>query len=166
MRWWSSLPLLFALAAGCATTGNAAGGSSPPPAETSLLEPPATAEREPLPPVQTPAAPIAAGTIPRVELERFLAQPPGLFLSRVETSAHFRGRRFRGWRIHAFFSGDPRFAAVDLRAGDVVTRVNGRSVEHPEQFLEVWRGARARRDLTVDVLRGEAPRTLSWQIVD
>ena len=45
---------------------------------------------------------------------------------------------FRGWIVRSFTPDDACLAGVDLRAGDVVTRVNGRGVEHPEEALEVW----------------------------
>jgi type II secretory pathway component PulC len=104
--------------------------------------------------------------IKRAELERVLSESAGAFLSHVDPQPTFRGARFAGWRLNAFFPGDPRFAGVDLRAGDVVTRINGLPIEQPEQFMQVWEGARFRRDLTVDIVRDGAPRTLRWAIAD
>ncbi len=118
-------------------------------------------------PVRVPVSvPAPAGGIPRCELEKVLSQSPGVFLSHVDTAPSFRGGRFQGWRVNAFFPDDPRFAGVDLRRGDVVVRINGDAVEQPEQFIHVWEGARFRRDLTVEIVRDGERRTLSWPIVE
>jgi S1-C subfamily serine protease len=147
-----ALIALFALA-GCA--------SAPPPRAATPV-----AEAAPVPDaVPVPEKAVKPGTIPRADLERVLSQSPGAFLSHIDSAPTFQGRRFSGWRLNAFFPGDPRFGGA-LQAGDVVTRVNGQSIEQPEQFMQVWEGARFRRDLTVDILRDGRPRTLSWQIVD
>jgi type II secretory pathway component PulC len=148
--------LVALLCAGCA--------AAPPHVASAPAEgapPPATVEK---PAAEPPAR--APGTIARCDLEKMLSTSPGAFLSHVEIDPTFRGSRFQGWRIGAFFPGDPRFAGVDLVAGDVVTRVNGASVEQPEQFMHVWEGARFRRDLTVELMRDGVPHTLRWTIVD
>jgi type II secretory pathway component PulC len=153
-----ALIALFAIA-GCA--------SAPPPrAATPVAEAAPAPDAVPAPaPAPAPEKPARPGAIPRADLERVLAQSPGAFLSHIDSAPTFQGRRFSGWRLNAFFPGDPRFGGA-LQAGDVVTRVNGQSIEQPEQFMQVWEGARFRRDLTVDILRDGRPRTLSWQIVD
>lgn len=107
-----------------------------------------------------------AGVIARGEYERMLSQSPGAFLAHVDPVATFRDRRFAGWKLRSFFAGDARFQNTALRPGDVVTRVNGRPIEQPDQFIQVWQNARYRRDLTVEILRDGAPRTLVWAIVD
>jgi hypothetical protein len=107
-----------------------------------------------------------APIIERQELEAVLAQSPGYFLQHVETRPQFQGGHFHGWRLVSFFPGDPRFAGVDLQAGDVVTRVNGHTIEQPDQFMAVWTALRSSKELVVDVERDGAPRTLRWQIRD
>jgi type II secretory pathway component PulC len=106
------------------------------------------------------------GVIKRAALNRVLDQSPGKFLQQVETEPRFVDGRFHGWKLLSFFPGDPRFAGVDLQAGDVVTRVNGRSIERPEQLMAVWDALRSGRELIVDVERNGAPRTLRWTIAD
>lgn len=130
-----------------------------------LIEAPAVAPT-PVPvaaPVLPPEPP--AGTIRRDELLRVLAASPGAFLAHVDVEPVVVGAAFRGWRLRSFFAGDPRLGAA-LRPGDVVLRVNDRSVERPEQFMEVWQAAAARADLTVDLLRDQRPTRLAWRIID
>ena len=108
----------------------------------------------------------APGVIPRAALAEVLAESPGYFLQHVQTEPRFDHGRFHGWRLVSFFPGDERFAGVDLQAGDVVTRVNGHAIEEPDQFMAVWTELKSSRELTVDVERDGAPRTLRWTIAD
>src|SRR5438067_1322839 len=107
-----------------------------------------------------PDAALPPAVIPRAELVRVLDAGPGAFLQHVDTQPRFVAGRFHGWRLVTFFPGDARFAAGPLRAGDVVTRVNGRVLERPEQLMQVWQALRSGKELTVEVERSGAPRTL------
>ncbi|MSP62642.1 MAG: PDZ domain-containing protein [Myxococcales bacterium] len=135
----------------------------PPQSEAASPAPSAPSAISPARPAP-PATP--AGAIRRAELERVLALSPGAFLSHVDPVPTFHAHRFAGWQLNAFFPGDARFAGVDLRPGDVVTRVNGKPIEQPEQFIQVWEGVRFRHELTVDIVRDRRPRTLTWTIID
>jgi type II secretory pathway component PulC len=153
--------LAFVLA-GCATTQSpaqksAAAPDDAVPATSSAAPPPAASP-------QAPADPTPDHTIGRREIDAVLAQSPGYFLQHVETKAQFRGGHFHGWRLIAFFPGDNRFSGIDLQAGDVVTSVNGKPIEQPDQFMAVWTALRSSKELTVDVERDGTPRTLRWQI--
>ena len=114
---------------------------------------------------QTQATP-PPGAIKRAELARVLDQSPGYFLQRVQTEPRFTHGHFHGWRLVSFFPGDARFAGVDLQAGDVITRINGKPIEQPDQFMAVWTELRTSRELVVDVERAGAARTLRWTIAD
>ena len=106
------------------------------------------------------------GAIPRAELAKVLDASPGYFLQHVQTEPRFAHGRFAGWRVVSFFPGDARFAGIDLQAGDVVTRINGKPIEKPEQFMTVWTELRTSKELVVDVERAGAARKLRWTIAD
>ena len=114
----------------------------------------------------TPTTPAPPGAIRRAELAKVLDQSPGYFLQQVQTEPRFAHGKFHGWRLITFFPGDARFAGVDLQAGDVVTRINGKAIEKPEEFMAVWTDLRTSKELVVDVERGGAPRRLRWTIAD
>ena len=114
----------------------------------------------------TPLPSTAPGSIARSELAKVLDASPGYFLQHVQTEPRFTHGRFHGWRLVSFFPGDNRFAGVDIQAGDVVTRINGKPIEQPDQFMVVWTELRAARELVVDVERSGAARTLRWTIAD
>jgi len=113
---------------------------------------------------RTDASP--SGAIPRAELAKVLDASPGYFLQHVQTEPRFTRGRFHGWRLVSFFPGDARFAGIDLQAGDVITRVNGKPIEQPDQFMAVWTELRTSNELVVDVERAGAPHRLRWTIAD
>ena len=72
--------------------------------------------------------------------------------------------RFHGFKIDSL---DPGFwTGVDLRPGDVVVRVNGMPIEHPEEALVVFRALEVAGDLRVEYERDGQGRELRYAIVD
>ena len=121
----------------------------------------------PTAPTVTTTTPVTtAGAIPRRELVRVLDAQPGMFLQHVTPEPRFVRGRFYGWRLAAFFPGDARFSGVDLRAGDIILRVNGSSVERPEQLIDVWQSLRRAKELVVEIDRNGAGKRLRWSIAD
>ncbi len=55
---------------------------------------------------------------------------------------------------------------IDLKPGDVVTRIEGMPIEHPEEAIEAFHALEAASELRVDYERDGVPRTLRYQIVD
>jgi S1-C subfamily serine protease len=108
----------------------------------------------------------ANGTLSRAAILPVLDAGLGRFLQGVSTEQVLEGGRFVGFRVLALYPNDARFRAVDLRAGDIVTRVNGTSIERPERAFEVWNGLRVASELVVDYRRGTEARTLRFAIVD
>jgi type II secretory pathway component PulC len=111
-----------------------------------------------------PAAgtPVEPGTIRRADLDALLAAGPGALLTRVETAPVHQAGRFVGFRITGFPQGAPR--AIDLRAGDVVLRVNGHGVERPEQYFEAFRTLAGAAEIRFEILRDGEPMELLYPI--
>jgi S1-C subfamily serine protease len=114
--------------------------------------------------VVAPPSRVSTGVISRVDLIPFLDAAPGRFLQHVQPEPRFAGGRFHGWRLLTFFPGDPRFAGVDLQAGDVVLTVNGQSVEQPNQLMRVWDSLRTSNLLVVSYEREGQARELRFEI--
>jgi type II secretion system protein C len=150
------------LLSGCATAKPAPDGEHLLDEKKELASPAAA----PAPTTMTPgAAPAAApGVISRAQLDEVLSASPGAFLQHVDSAPRFRGGRFAGWRLVAFFPGDSRFRDIDLRAGDVVLRVNGSTVERPEELMRLWQELRSAHELVIDIERDGQPRRLRWTI--
>jgi len=116
----------------------------------------------------TAAPPVKAelGSVRRAQLLKELDKGPAAFLAGVQLEPYFREERFAGWEIVKFWPGDPRFAAVDLQPGDVVTAVNGHEIMKPQNLFEVWSQL---REATVIVVTGQRANTrfeLRFQVVD
>jgi hypothetical protein len=166
------------LAGGCATTAppaaaapaaipasaaEASNGEAPNPPSSEVQ--PADAPASPAPPVKC-AARVGADGLRRSALKRTVDAGLGRWLQTVSVDPLLARGQFRGWIIRSFNSDDACLAGVDLRAGDVVTRVNGRGVEHPEEALEVWTKLPSSSELVIDFLRDGQARKVRFGIVD
>jgi hypothetical protein len=175
---FAAVSLGVLLAAGCATTASpvpaapaaipsnaaeASNGEAPssPSPEAQAADVPAS----PAPPVKC-AARVGADRLRRSALKRTVDAGLGRWLQTVSVDPLLARGQFRGWIIRSFNSDDACLAGVDLRAGDVVTRVNGRGVEHPEEALEVWTKLPSSSELVIDFLRDGQARKVRFGIVD
>ena len=150
-----SLPLLLAIGlSGC--------GSSPPP--TAPMVPAAQAMKEPL--AVAVAADAPTKVLRRSAVHEVVAKGLGYFLQRVaiDDQPVFVAGKFHGFRIAAL-NGDG-WRGIDLRPGDVVTHVNGFTIERPEQAMEAFKSLDVASELRVDYERDGVPRELRFSIVD
>jgi hypothetical protein len=109
---------------------------------------------------------VTSGRIARRDLVPVLDEGLGRYLQNVGTEPEFHQGMFVGFRILRLFPGEPDYASLDLRPGDVVTQVNGRSIERPEQAIAVWEALRTASNLVVSYRRGEEQHALNFRIVD
>jgi S1-C subfamily serine protease len=111
-------------------------------------------------------AAVPANALRRSVVDAVLAAGPGAFLQSVavDDRAVFLAGKFHGFRIAAL-RGDA-WTGVDLRPGDVVTRVNGFPIEHPEQAAEAFYSLRVASELRVEYERDGEPRELRYAIVE
>jgi len=182
-RPWSALAMVFAAGIlGCAS-------APPPPAEParfglgsvpSPVAPPAAASAgaaggtDPtgggaqLPRRSEVACParIAPGVVGRSALTRTLDAGLGSWLRGVDVEPQIEDGRFQGWRVRAIHPGDPCWADVDLRPGDVVSRINRRPIERPEEAQAVWSALRGAGEIVVELVRGREARTLRFAVMD
>ncbi len=74
-----------------------------------------------------------SGIISRRRLDATLALGVGNFLTSVEVKPALQGNAFIGWQILRYDS-----VWVDLLPGDVVTAINGKRIETPDQVHRLW----------------------------
>jgi type II secretory pathway component PulC len=163
-----AVPLLVLLsAAACASRPPAPAGV---PGEAPLPEAPAApASAAPAPRAAAPAtceAFLRPGVLRRGTVVRAVDRGLGKWLQGVKVAPVREAGRFRGWRVESLYPDDPCFRSLDLREGDVVTAVNGTSLERPEQANDVFQSLRSARALRVELVRGANPRTVTLQISD
>jgi type II secretory pathway component PulC len=151
--------LVLALPIACACGGEPKPSVTPARANAaSATARPAMEAREPLP----------STGIRRSAIRRALASGLGAVLQHVSLDERpvFAGGKFHGFRVAAL-AGDPAWwRGVDLRPGDVITRVNGLPIEHPEEALEAFRSLEVASELRIDFDRDGAPQVLRYAIVD
>jgi type II secretory pathway component PulC len=98
----------------------------------------------------------------RSQVKATIAKGLGYFLQNVTVDDYpvMRGGKFYGFKIKTMNAE----LGVDLRPGDVVTRVNGMSIEHPEEADAAMRTLEKASALRVDFDRDGKPQTLELPI--
>ena len=141
----------------------ACGHAAPPPAIAAEPAHPTAAAPGP---AAKPGAPVPADAIGRSAIRSVLAAGPGAFLQKVTVDEHpvFAAGKFHGFRIAALQADS--FHGVDLKPGDVVTRIEGMPIEHPEEAAEAFFTLQVASELRVDYERDGVPRTLRYRIVE
>lgn len=91
----------------------------------------------------------------------------GMFLQKVvlDDEPVLKDGHFHGFRIVALRDA-PFWRGIDIRPGDVIVRVNGLAIEHPEEALEVFHSLESAAELRVFYERDGEPRELKYAIVD
>ncbi len=149
-----------------APAASAPGTATAAKAETAApAEPPAPGAAPQAPAAAASSLPeqLEAGDIARASLNAVLSAGVGRFLQHVQAEARLQNGRFTGWRlVHLFDDG----SGLLLQPGDIVLRVNGQSIERPEQFQNVWQSMATASDLVLDVERGGKRSQLRYRIVD
>lgn len=166
-------PLVHLLAAvgpvllGCATTREPESippvPDSPTPIATPSLAPPAAVETKPV----VCNAFIRPGVLRRRAVNETVDAGVGRWLAGgAEVKQKLAKAKFQGWEVVRLYPGDPCYRQIDLRPGDVVTQVNGKSIERPEQAFAVFSSLRTDTTLVVDYLRAGQPKRLSLDIAN
>jgi type II secretory pathway component PulC len=112
------------------------------------------------------ATELQAGSITRSELRAELANGIGRFLQNVRVQAVLSHGEFLGWRLLALFPKRPDVHVQVLKAGDVLLRINGESIERPESFKAVFDSLTNAKELVLDIERDGQASTLRYSIVD
>lgn len=108
------------------------------------------------------AAPVTK--LERAKVKAAIGRGLGVLLQNVAVDDYpvLANGRFKGFRLKAL---NPDWA-VDLRPGDVILRVNGQPIEHPEEADAALRALEKAPSLKIDLERDGKPRTLELPIVD
>jgi type II secretory pathway component PulC len=116
--------------------------------------------------VASPDAPLPSrpGRLWRRDVVATLSRGLGDFLSRLQIEPALGAGKFQGWRIVKLKADDPLWQNKDLAPGDVVTSVNGRPIERPEQAFAAFQSLAIAKELRVQYDRGGAHRELVYPI--
>jgi len=90
----------------------------------------------------------------RAAVDQVVKRGLGAWLSGgVQVRAHAASGRFVGWQIQSLYLTDPCYAYVDLRPGDIVTAVNGHSLETDKKAFEAFSSLSSATAIRVELLR-------------
>jgi hypothetical protein len=142
-----ALASLAAALAGCA--------ASQPAWEDDFPAPESTPTPQPAKPMSPP------GRFARAEVDEVLLQGPSWILRRVVAEEVIRDGAFVGWRINAL---PEAWSHLAIKAGDVVTRVNGAPIERPDDFWAAWAALASAKELKITYEREGAARDLTMPI--
>lgn len=105
------------------------------------------------------------GALFRQDVNETVEQGLGYFLQRVSVDPELVNGRFRGFRITDLRPVE-WWQGVDLKPGDVVTQVNGMSIERDIDAYQAFQSLRAAPSLRVSFERAGAKRELVYSIVE
>lgn len=138
-------------------------GGSPEPKTADSPKTSTTSASNPPPSDPMPArAPITQ--LKRADVKVAIDKGLGVLLQNVlvEDYPAMKDGRFYGFRLKALNPG----WVVDLKPGDVIVRVNGQVIEHPEEADAALRSLEKAASLKIDYEREGKMRTLELPIVD
>jgi len=135
------------------------------PAAPEPSPPPAAAKVEPAPP-RVCTMFVKPGSLRRTSLVRLIEAGLPRWMQGVEGDRALANHRFQGWLVKSLYPGDPCYQEIDLRRGDVVQKVNGKSIEKPEQAFDVAQSLKTAPAIVVDFLREGKPQRISITIAD
>lgn len=125
--------------------------------DQSTQKPDRGAPGEPVP----ASEPLPPGTISRHELDQALMRGPAWLLGKVQTEEVLRQNKFVGWRLISFPAD---WDGAGLQPGDVVTDVNGTSLERPDDLWNAWTAAAAADEIRIAYERDGKPASTSVKI--
>ena len=158
-------PLLRSLApaslllAGCASSQYPSLDEPLPPPEHAGASAPRAAQL-----VSAQTVSVAGGTLRRADVERVVDAGLGRFLAHVALEPSLAGGKFVGWTVVDLSPRD-LWQGVDLRPGDVVSRINGMPIEREVEAFDAFQAVRQAPALEVTYLRQNQPHTLRFTIV-
>ena len=109
-----------------------------------------------------PATTAEPGALTRKSLDETLAAGPGAFLGRIRVRATGEKGVFRGWVILSLWPG----AQTELQPGDVVKKLNGKTLERPDDVTVLWESLRKASEIVVDYERAGAARVYRVPVVE
>lgn len=117
---------------------------------------------------QAAGAPLPArpGRLWRRDVVAALSRGLGDFLSHLQVEPALAAGKFHGWRVIGLRAGDPLWQGTDLAPGDIVTAVNDRPIERPEQAFAAFQSLAVAKELRVTYERNKVRRELVYPIDD
>jgi len=110
--------------------------------------------------------PARPGRLWRRDVVAALSRGLGDFLSHLQVEPALAAGKFHGWRVVGLRANDPLWQGTDLAPGDIVTAVNDRPLERPEQAFAAFQSLAVAKELRVTYERNHARREIVYPIDD
>ncbi len=68
-----------------------------------------------------------------------------------------------GFKISEIVPGSI-YEKIGLQNGDIIQRVNSQDVDDPSKFFQLYQGLKNERSISIDLLRGGQPQTMTYEI--
>jgi len=101
----------------------------------------------------------------RADLDRVLDAGVALFLQRVPLEVYRPDGVYKGFRIVSI-DGQKSTSRLNIMAGDIVTLVNGQSIERPEYLSRIWKELRVASEIRIEYLRDNEKIIETIQVMD
>lgn len=111
-----------------------------------------------------PSEPAPKDSVSRSVLDAALKAGLGRFLAQLEVEPQVEKGKFVGWKI-VELRGE-MWSGVDLKPGDVVTRVNGFKIERDTEANHAFKSLAVASEIRVNVVREGKPVELRFSIVE
>ena len=103
----------------------------------------------------------------RIDREAWVAayaQGPSWLISQVQLRPVTHEGRFFGFQILSLFPSRAVGESMALRVGDIIRSVNGRSIERPGHYMELWKANRFATRISVRLMRDHRELEISWAV--
>jgi hypothetical protein len=107
-----------------------------------------------------------SNAITRREIVNFVALGPRHALTLVQVQPAFQGQHFVGYQVTGLSQEGEQVFGSALRRGDVILKVNERSIARPEDYMTVWQSLEASDRVSITLLRAGAQIAMSWPVVE
>lgn len=163
-----AMALVFLSAACAAPVAQAPNPETLPAKAVEEEAPPSTlaATAAPTPPPATCTMFAKPGVIHRQALIRLIDAGLPRWMQGVEGDRALANHRFQGWLIKSLYPDDPCYRDIGLLPGDIVQKVNGKSIEKPEQAFDVAESLRTAPAIVVDFLRNGSAKSISIAVAN
>lgn len=105
---------------------------------------------------------VPKGSVSRPYLDHVLREGPGWLLEKVPVEEVVTNGKFVGWKVRELPAD---WSGGELRVGDVVTRINEKTLETPNDFWAAWTTLGVTTSVTIAYLRGQETRALTIPVV-
>ena len=100
---------------------------------------------------------------------RRVVQPDVFFITQARMVPNFvqdgQGKRVDGFRVFKIIPGSI-FEKLGIRDGDVIKKINNAPLDSVDQAFMLLQSLRYEKKFDIDVLRGNQPVTMTYQVVE